>query len=114
MAVSPLASFLAVLALFLLLGERFTLTACVAVPIVLGLAIDHGIMVTHALESGQELGIRRAVTLSTLTALFSMGLLAFAEHPALRSMGLVIFTGLAAELFSALFLLPLLCKEEKV
>ena len=109
--VSPLASVLAVLTVFLLLGKSFTLTACVSIPIVLGLSIDHGIMVVHALESGMELGIRRAVTLSTLTALLSMGLLAFAEHPSLNSMGLVILTGLIAELFSALVLLPKLCRE---
>ncbi|MBQ4616129.1 MAG: hypothetical protein IJB29_05400 [Mailhella sp.] len=113
MVVSPLTSVLAVLAVFLLLGKSFTLTACVSIPIVLGLSIDHGIMVVHALESGMELGIRKAVTLSTLTALLSMGLLAFAEHPALNSMGTVILTGLLAELFSALVLLPLLCKEDR-
>lgn len=108
MAVSPLASLLAVLTVFLLCDKAFTLTACIAVPIVLGLAVDHGVMVSHALESDRELDIQKAVSLSTLTAFLSMGLLAFAEHPALQSMGLVIFTGLAAELFSALFLIPLL------
>lgn len=113
MAVSPLVSILAVLAVFLLCGRAFTLTACIAVPIVLGLAVDHGIMVSHALESDRDLDIRKAVSLSTLTAFLSMGLLAFAEHPALQSMGLVIFTGLAAELFSALFLIPLLYQPER-
>lgn len=108
MTISPLASLLAVLAIFLLLGKAFTLAACIAVPIVLGLAVDHGVMVSHALESDRELGIRKAVSLSTLTALLSMGLLAFAEHPALQSMGLVTFTGLVVELFAAIFLLPLL------
>ena len=38
----------------------------------------------------------------------SMGLLAFSEHPALRSMGCVIFSGLTAELAAALWLIPLL------
>lgn len=113
MALSPLASLLAVLAIFLLLDKALTLAACIAVPIVLGLAVDHGIMVTHALESGRELGIRKAVSLSTLTAFLSMGLLAFADHPALQSMGLVTFTGLAVELFCSLFFIPLLYRPER-
>lgn len=113
MLVSPLASLLAVLGIFLLLDRAFTLAACIAVPIVLGLAVDHGVMITHALESGRELGIWKAVCLSTLTAFLSMGLLAFADHPALQGMGLVTFTGLAVELFSSLLIIPLLYRPKK-
>lgn len=89
-------------------GIPLTIASLAALPIVLGLALDHGIMITHALEYGQELGIRKAVVLSSLTAFLSMGLLAFSEHPALRSMGLVIFSGLAAELAATLWLIPLM------
>ncbi|MCH5277107.1 MAG: MMPL family transporter [Desulfovibrionaceae bacterium] len=104
----PLLSLTTALAIFWLTGVPLTMASLAALPIVLGLALDHGIMVTHALEHRQEMGIRRAVLLSSLTAFLSMGLLAFSEHPALRGMGLVIFSGLAAELAAALWILPLM------
>lgn len=104
----PLLSLAAVLAALRLAGLPLNLASLSALPIVVGLALDHGVMVTHALEFGQNLGTRRAVVLSSLTAFMSMGLLAFSEHPALRSMGCVIFSGLTAELTAALWLIPLL------
>lgn len=104
----PLLSLTVALGVFRLAGMPLTMASLAALPIVLGLALDHGIMVTHALEYGRDLGIRRAVLLSSLTAFLSMGLLAFSEHPALRGMGLVIFSGLAAELAAALWIIPLM------
>ena len=102
----PLLSLIAALAALRLLDLPLNLASLSALPIVFGLALDHGVMVTHALERGQDGGTRRAVVLSSLTAFMSMGLLAFSEHPALRSMGCVIFAGLAAELAAALWIIP--------
>ncbi|MDO5536953.1 MAG: hypothetical protein Q4F72_05455 [Desulfovibrionaceae bacterium] len=104
----PLLSLAAALALFRLLDIPLSLASLAALPVVVGLAVDHGIMITHTLETGREAGVRRAVVLSSITAFLGMGLLAFADHPALRSMGLVIFAGLLTELAAALFLVPLL------
>ena len=82
-------------------------------PIIFGLALDHGIMTSHALETGEGLGITRAVVISSITALIGMGVLALAEHPALRSMGITIAAGLAAELAAAVLLVPLCYREER-
>jgi predicted RND superfamily exporter protein len=87
-----------------------TLAGMAALPLVLGLAADHGIMVTHDLAHGMELGVERAVLVASLTAIVGMGLLAFAHHPALNAMGKVIFLGLLVEVPAALWLLPRLCR----
>lgn len=105
--IAPAFSAGAVLAVFEIFSMPFTLAALAALPIVFGLAVDHGLMITHALETGRALGVRRAVVLASITAFFSIGLLALSDHPALRTMGLVIFSGLAGELFAALWLTPL-------
>jgi predicted exporter len=87
-----------------------TLAGMAALPLVLGLAADHGIVVTHDLAHGMDLGVERAVLVASLTTLTGMGLLALARHPALKAMGEVIFWGLLIEVPAALWLLPRLCR----
>lgn len=100
--------------IFLLLDMPFTLASLAVLPIVFGLSIDHGIMVTHSLECGKALGVRKAVVMASITAFFSIGLLAISSHPVLRSMGIVIFAGLAGELFAALWLVPLIYPKTRI
>ena len=107
----PLAALCAILLGMWCTGQTLTIAGLAALPLVFGLAVDHGIMVTHDLANGVRLGIERAVIVSSLTACVGMGLLAFATHPALRAMGQVIFWGLAIEVPASLWLLPLFCKE---
>ncbi len=113
-AVPPVCSVLCVLACLKLAGKPLTLASLAAFPCVIGLAIDHGIMVVHELSSGKKLGIDRAMVVSSLTACSGMGLLAFAEHPALRAMGEVVFLGLAMEVPASLWLLPHFCRKRRV
>ncbi len=88
-----------------------TLAGLAAMPLVLGLSIDHGIMSTHHLAKGIPLQMNRAILVSSLTACVSMGMLAFASHPTLKAMGHVIFIGLLVEMPVAIWLLPRLCKR---
>lgn len=113
-ALPPLCSLCSILGWMVWTGTPLTLAALAALPLVMGLAADHGILVTHDLAHGMELGIHRAVLVSSLTALTGMGLLALAEHPALRAMGQVIFFGLLVEVPAALWLLPRLCRRDDV
>ena len=110
-AVPPLCSLACVLACVVLGGGSLTLASLAALPLILGLATDHGILVTHELAAGVSYGVNRAVLVSSLTTLLGMGLLALAEHPALRSMGQVIFWGLVLEVPVAVWLLPALCRR---
>jgi predicted exporter len=106
----PLCSITCILAWMAFTGTPMTLASMAALPLVLGLAANHGIMVTHDLAHGMELGVKRAVLVASLTALMGMGVLALAQHPALKAMGEVIFLGLLIEIPATLWLLPRLCR----
>ncbi|NCB23483.1 MAG: hypothetical protein EOM56_11725 [Deltaproteobacteria bacterium] len=108
----PLCSVACILAWMSITGHPLTLAGMAAMPLVLGLAADHGIVVTHDLVSGVKMGVERAVVVSSLTTFTGMGLLALAQHPALKAMGEVIFWGLIVEVPVALWLLPKLCRVE--
>ena len=110
----PLCSITCILAWMVFTGASLTLAGMAALPLVLGLAADHGIMVTHDLAHGVNLGLERAVLVASLTAILSMGLLAFAHHPALNAMGEVIFLGLLVEIPASLLLLPRLCRPSNI
>lgn len=111
--IPPLCSVGGILGWLFLSASPLTLAGLAALPLVLGLAVDHGIMVTHELEHGINLGIQRAIWVSSLTACTSMGMLALAAHPALRDIGRIIFLGLLIEVPASLWLLPALCRKEK-
>ena len=108
----PLCSVACILAWMSITSHPLTLAGMAAMPLVLGLAADHGIVVTHDLVSGVKMGVERAVVVSSLTTFTGMGLLALAQHPALKAMGEVIFWGLIVEVPVALWLLPRLCRTQ--
>lgn len=108
----PLCSVACILAWMSITSHPLTLAGMAAMPLVLGLAADHGIVVTHDLVSGVKMGVERAVVVSSLTTFTGMGLLALAQHPALKAMGEVIFWGLIVEVPVALWLLPRLCRAQ--
>ncbi|MBQ7457074.1 MAG: hypothetical protein IJS54_05685 [Desulfovibrio sp.] len=111
-ALPPLCSLLSIVFAFAVSGHALSMAGLAAMPLVLGLSCDHGIMVTHDLSAGVSLGVERAVWVSTLTTLTGMGLLAIAHHPSLAAMGEVIFFGLLVEIPCALSLLPLCCEPK--
>lgn len=111
--IAPLFSVTLIFAIFSIFGVPFSLAALAVIPIVFGLSIDHGIMVTHSLECRKSMGVRRAIIMASITAFFSIGLLAISSHPVLKTMGLVIFSGLVGELFAALWLVPLAYPKTK-
>lgn len=111
--VPPLFSILMVFLVFIVCNMPFTMAGACAIPIIFGLSLDHGIMITHTFKDGQALGARKAVILASITAFFSIGLLALSDHPALRTMGTAIFAGLAGELAAALWLVPLIYPLKK-
>lgn len=105
-ALPPLCTLVCVLGWFWCSNTPLTLAAIAALPLVLGLASDHGVVMTHAMGHDTDTKVERAMTVSSLTAIISMGLLAFSQHPVLHSMGLVIFLGLMVELPVSLWLIP--------
>lgn len=111
-AIPPLCSLACILAFMTAAGHSLSLASLAAMPLVLGLATDHGIVISHELLSGNRLGASRAVIVSSLTTLLGMGLLALANHPALKAVGQVVFWGLLLEVPVATWLLPALCRPQ--
>ncbi len=106
-ALPPLVAITGILLVMAWQGSALTLASMAALPLVLGLAVDHGIIMTHELTQGKQYGVKRAVVASSCTAILGMGLLMLADHPALHSMGQVIVAGLVVEMPVALWILPL-------
>ena len=110
-AVPPLSSLAAVLCWMMLSHRPLTLASIAALPLMVSLAIDHGLIMTHDLMHGTSFGVERAMTVSTLTSIMGMGMLALADHPALHDMGCIILIGLLVEWGTAHCLLPRLCSR---
>ncbi|MGF1450455.1 MAG: MMPL family transporter, partial [Opitutales bacterium] len=92
-----------------LLGIDFNFANVIALPLLLGLGVDHGVHILHRL-SGQDEGsagvTARAVFFASLTTIFSFGNLAFSPHPGTASMGMVLTMGVLALLLTSLLVLP--------
>ncbi len=110
-ALPPLVAINGILVVFLWQDIPLTLASMAALPLVLGLAVDHGIVMTHELGEDKDYGVQRAIVTSSCTAILGMGLLMLAEHPALHSMGQVIVAGLVVEMPVALWIIPLFYKK---
>jgi hypothetical protein len=94
------------------LGLAFNPLNVMALPVVIGIAVDDGVHLVHrflaengALESTLT-GTGRSVALTSLTTLAAFGTLTFAGHRGLASFALVLCLGVALALAFSLFLLP--------
>ena len=79
--------------------------------ILCALAVDYGVFVIHALRTGREQMVFRAVTLSALTTLAGGLTVAFTRHPMLSDAGCTLIAGIFFAWASAVFLLPVLHKR---
>ena len=102
----------AMLALMGALGVAFNPLDVMALPLVLGIAVDDGVHIVHRfLAEGGDLdatlrGTGRSVVLTSLTSLAAFGVLAFASHRGLASFGAAAGLGVAASLVLSVLVLP--------
>ena len=99
--------------LFMILGLKINAVALVAAIVVTGLAIDYGIFSVSACVKNEERFSKdafTALTLSMLSTAIGAAALLWAGHPALRTVGLVISSGVFAGYFAAVFVSPALYK----
>ena len=84
-----------------------------SVLLILGLGVDDGIYVVHAMQGGARRmrPVRRAILLTTITSLLGFGALAIAQSPALRALGQVACVGLTLDLVVALVIVPALVRR---
>jgi predicted exporter len=74
--------------------------------VVVGLCIDYGIFMVYDCHYRMETGTRTAVNFSAATTLIGAGVLLFARHPVLFSIGLTMVTGVLAGYVSSVLVLP--------
>jgi predicted exporter len=79
--------------------------------VVVGLCVDYGIFVVYACHHQLKTGTHTAVTLSAVTTLVGTGVLLFAQHPILFSIGATMVTGVLAGYASALLVVPSLYRR---
>ncbi len=93
------------------LGMEFNLFNIVATILVIGLGVDYGIFMVCRGEPGEDRATRQAVLVAGLTTLVGFGALAFAEHPALYSIGTTVLLGIGGAVPTALLVVPALQRE---
>jgi len=97
------------------LGLKLNVANLVAFIVVMGLCVDYGIFIAHrAGRSRHEKdtsGTVLAVTLSALSSLIGAGVLIFAEHPALFSIGVTLVIGLGSGYLSSILVAPWVAGE---
>jgi predicted exporter len=101
-----LAGLTAVLAFALLRGRPLGPAAAAALPLVIGLGADYGIVVVSEIRRQAGLEAGRAILVSCLSTMAGVGLLILARHPVLRALGETVFVGLMAALPVAVLGLP--------
>lgn len=83
-----------------------------ALPVVIGIAVDHGVYIVHRYlaENGDVArtlaGTGRSVLMTSATTLAGFGTLVFTAHRGLASFALVLTLGVAAALIASLLVLP--------
>ena len=100
------------------MGVSLNLANFFAIPILMGIGVDSSIHMLHrAREEGNDAmdfgSTRRAVILTALTTTIGFGMLFFASHRGLQSLGIVMAVGSLSCLLAAIVLLPALLKFER-
>jgi preprotein translocase subunit SecF len=92
------------------LGLKLNVANLVAFIVVMGLCVDYGIFMAHRSRRPEGEKARQgtvlAVTLSALSSLIGAGVLIFADHPALFSIGITLVIGLGSGYLSSVFVVP--------
>ena len=80
---------------------------------VIGLAEDYANFMLDYCRKGGKTEACLSVSLSALTTLLGSGILAFAEHPVLKSIGVTVFGGVFISLWVSLCVIPAFCFLKK-
>ncbi len=105
----PVTAVVWLLAAMSLFGLTLNVANLIAGIVVFGLCIDYGIFVTHSCRHHLRTGTRLSIHLSAITTLVGAGVLLFAHHPALFSIGFTLVIGVFSGYVTALLVVPALC-----
>ena len=94
-------------------GASFNYANIVALPLVLGLAVDYGVFITYRLREDEARPpaevmrvAARPVAMAAITTMAGIGALVWGAHQGIASLGQVLLMGIAACLLAALIVLP--------
>jgi predicted RND superfamily exporter protein len=112
LALVPVVSgIMVVLGMIPLLGLSVSTPNVISAMVVVGLCVDYGIFMVYACHYQLRTGTRMAVTLSAVTTLIGTGVLLFAEHPILFSIGVTMVTGIIGGYVSSMLVVPVLYRR---
>ena len=106
---APVLSSLAAMSLFCFFTDgELNMMHLIMGIMVIGLSVDYGIFVVCAKQEGDSSTALMAVSICAASSLIGFGVLAFADHPALHSLGVTVLTGIGASWPAALLVSPFL------
>lgn len=99
-----------------LLNIPFNFANIIALPLLLGIGVDSSIHILHRYKLSPERHVlnsssARAILLSAMTTILSIGNLAFSPHQGTASMGLLLSLGIFVSLICCLIILPALLMQ---
>ena len=74
--------------------------------VVVGIVSDYGMFMVYYCKYKYQTGTIIAVTLAAVTTLIGAGVLLFAQHPVLFSIGVTLVTGVLSGYLSSLLIIP--------
>jgi predicted exporter len=107
--VPALTGVLGLLGVLAVMGRPLDVANLISGIVVFGLCIDFGVHILHSLQHHESRATRIAVTFAALTTLIGAGVLLFAHHPALYSIGLTLVIGVGLGYVAAMWVVPALC-----
>ncbi len=88
------------------MGLTLNAPSIIAIMVVTGLCIDYGIFIAYTCRYNFNTGTGISVFLSALTTLIGAGVLLFAQHPVLFSIGVTLFSGVLAGYMASITAVP--------
>lgn len=111
--VAPLTSVVWLFGLMAISGLSINVANMIAGVLAIGLSSDYGIFMTYKGRGEMKTGTVLAISLCTATTLIGAGVLIFAKHPALSSVGITMVIGVGAGFLSSVSVVPELCRMGK-
>ncbi len=113
-ALAPVCSALAGMSLFsVFTGQDINIMHILMGIMVIGLCVDYGIFSVCAYESGTTRTTQKAISICAVSSSIGFGVLAFAAHPALYSLGTTVLVGISAAWPTAIWVTPALLDKRK-
>ncbi len=111
-----LVSWILIVAMMQLFGIQFNIVNVILATFIFGQGDDYTIFIVEGLQYEHNTGkpilpqYKQSILLSALLMLIAMGVLVFAQHPAMHSLGTVTFIGMFSVVLMAFLLPPLLMR----